>query len=320
MKENLSWKQAFKESPGPNNWRQAFILAGKGLAMGTADIIPGVSGGTIAFITGIYEDLIKAIKSIDTYFLKKAIQFKFKDAIARAHIRFLLPLVSGIAIAIITLSGLMSYLLHSHQVLTWSFFFGLILASVLLIGKKINNFFGLGGVGLLLGIILGYGLVGLIPISTPVNWWFILLSGVVTITAMILPGISGAFILLILGKYEFMIQALKNPFLLDNFLSITCFISGCTIGVVLFARFFNFLFSKYYNFTIALLTGLIAGSLRKIWPWKEVIESKLINNELHVIGEKNILPLISSELVWSSGLIILGFILVMLLSKNFVKK
>jgi putative membrane protein len=297
------------------NFKSRFNLFLKGLAMGSADIVPGVSGGTIAFITGIYEELINSIKSVDIDFVKDLFGLKFKIAFERINFNFLLPLFLGIATALISLAHIVSFMLENYRVYTWSFFFGLILASILFIGKKIKNPIGQGGIGLLLGIVFGYILVGLIPVETPNELWFIFVSGMIAISAMILPGISGSFILLLLSKYEYMINALKNPFIENNFLIIIIFISGCAVGVIAFSRVLSYMFKKHYNLTVAILTGLIIGSLRKIWPWKEVLESRMIHDELRVIDEMNILPNLNFELLGAVLLIIAGFILVTFLSK-----
>jgi len=306
MNNNKTYKSAFLSSPGPNTWPESLKLTLKGLVMGVADVIPGVSGGTIAFITGIYEKLISAIKSADINFVKKITRFKLKEALGLLHIRFLLSLGSGIALSIVCLSGLMNHLINNFPVLTWSFFFGLILASIFIIGKKIKHFRKEGGLGLFLGLLFGFFMVGLIPVVTPTSWWFIVLSGMIAISAMILPGLSGSFILLILGKYEFITGALKNPFIIQNTFSIIFFIIGCVIGIILFSRVLSYLFKNYYNFTISFLTGLIVGSLRKIWPWKEALESKMLHGELVAVKERNLLPIFDNELLFSVILMIIG--------------
>ncbi len=290
MRENIDWKSAFFASPGPKSWFGFLKLFSKGLAMGSADIVPGVSGGTIAFITGIYEQLINAIRSFDLIFLKLLLQFKIKKALTHIHFRFLLFLFLGIFIAIISLARLISYLLSFYPVYTWSVFFGLILASIILIGIKIDKFKASGGVGVLLGALVAYYVIGLIPFDTPNTYLFIFLSGVAAIIAMILPGISGAFILLLLGKYQFMVQVLRNPFIFENQIVIFFFVSGCLVGIFIFSRLFSFLFDRCHDFAISVLTGFVLGSLRKIWPWKETTEAKLIDNQTHIISEKNILP------------------------------
>jgi putative membrane protein len=203
MKEQFkgTWKDALFASPGPTSVRKAAVLWLKGVCMGSADVIPGVSGGTIALISGIYKDLIGALSSIDWKVVQKILTLDLKGAVAQVHMRFLLALFLGIVTAILSLARLMNYLLHYHPVPTWSLFFGLIVASVLIVGKQVSGWFGKAGICFVAGIISGSIIVNLIPINTPETLWFIFLCGFVAICAMILPGISGAFILLILGKY-----------------------------------------------------------------------------------------------------------------------
>ena len=228
----MTWKEAFFASPGPASVKKAGLLSLKGLCMGSADVIPGVSGGTIALITGIYEDLIGALKSIDATMVKKALAFDLKGALAGVHIRFLLCLFVGIAIAIISLARLMNFLLNHYPVFTWSLFFGLIAASILVVSRKVTTWSPRTGISLVVGTVVAAFIVNLMPVTTPEALWFILLCGMIAICAMILPGISGAFILLILGKYEFNTATLKNPFLPQNLMIIIIFCLGCLIGLL----------------------------------------------------------------------------------------
>jgi putative membrane protein len=311
-----TWKDAFLAGPGPISMRQAVGLWLKGVCMGSADVIPGVSGGTIALITGIYEDLIGALRSIDARVVQMLLAFDFKSILARVHVRFLLILFLGIVTAIISLARLMNYLLHHHAVPTWSLFFGLIVASVLIVGKQVTGWKGKAGICFIGGIIAGSIIVNLIPISTPEALWFIFLCGFVAICAMILPGISGAFILLILGKYEFITGTLKNPFILQNMIIIFIFCLGCLIGLMSFSRVLNFLLSKYHNLTLAFLTGLITGSLQKIWPWKQVIETQMIRGKEHMIWGHPILPTsLDQEFVMAVILALVGFAAVWFIEK-----
>ena len=293
--EKLSFKKAFMSSPGPNSWKEAFILALKGLCMGGADIIPGVSGGTIALIAGIYEKLIAAIKSFDVSVLKDVLSFKLNEALSRTHLRFLIALFSGIAVAIVSLARLMNYLLKFHPEQTYSLFYGLIAASIYVVGKKVKWKVP-EIIAILLGAVAAYLLVGLIPVSTPNELWFIFLSGVIAICAMILPGISGAFILLILGKYEFITGTLKAPFSANevvgtnNLLIILVFCLGCALGLAGFSRFLNWLLSKWHSVTLAFLTGLMAGSMRKIWPWKGEAVVEIIRGKEHIVSQANVFP------------------------------
>ncbi|UCE55687.1 MAG: DUF368 domain-containing protein [Desulfobacterales bacterium] len=313
-KNNMTWKDAFFSSPGPNSIKSAAGLSLKGMCMGSADVIPGVSGGTIALITGIYEHLIQAIRSIDSVMLKKLLKVDLKSALAHIHVRFLISLFFGIGVAIVSLARLMNYLLHHHPVHTWSLFFGLIAASILVVGKQVKHWWGSAGVCFLAGTAAATIIVNLIPVATPEELWFIFLCGIIAICAMILPGISGAFILLILGKYEFITATLKNPFLPPNFFIIVVFGAGCLIGLLIFSRVLNYFLQKFHNMTIAFLTGLMTGSIQKIWPWKEVLETRMIRGSSHVLWGRNILPdAIDGEIFFAVLLAIIGFIAVMVI-------
>jgi putative membrane protein len=320
MTREKTIKEAFLSSPGPDSAFAYLKLFTKGLAMGTADIVPGVSGGTVAFITGIYERLINAIKSIDGVFLKHLLRFQFIEALSHVHFRFLLTLFLGIVAALVSLAKIMSYLIAVYPEYTWSLFFGLILASVFLIGAKITNIYGSGGLWLIFGFSLAFFTIGLIPLSTPNAWWFIFLSGAIAICAMILPGISGAFILLLLGKYEYMVFALKNPFVGENQIIIIIFILGCLTGIILFSRVLSFIFKNYHNVAIAILTGMVIGSLRKIWPWKNVVEERLADGSVFRTLEQNILPGIQMSTIYQIVIIILGFTAVIYIEKKTGKK
>ncbi len=318
MKEKFigTWKAAFFESPGPVSGRKAVSLALKGICMGSADVIPGVSGGTIALITGIYEDLIAALRSLDIKMVRKILSLDIKGAVADVHIRFLLTLFSGIIVAVLSLAQLMNYLLHYHPVPIWSLFFGLIVASILVVGKQVTNWLGKAGICFVAGILAAAVIVNLIPIKTPEELWFIFLCGIVAICAMILPGISGAFILLILGKYEFITATLKNPFLAQNIIVILVFCLGCVVGLAGFSRVLNYLLGKFHNLTLAFLAGLITGSLMKIWPWKEVLETQVIRGKAHVIWGRPIMPdTFGGEFYFAIALMVLGFLAILAIER-----
>lgn len=303
-------------SPGPVSLKEAALLSLKGLCMGSADIIPGVSGGTIALITGIYEHLLQAIKSINLVAVKRALRFDVKGFLAEVHVRFLLSLFLGISLAIISLARLMNYLLHSFPVQTWSLFFGLISASIILVGYQIKNWTIGACAWLITGAIAAYVIVNTIPVSTPETLGFIFISGFIAICAMILPGLSGAFILLILGKYEFITGTLKNPLQPENMLIIIVFCAGCAAGLLSFSRLLNFLIQTYRNLSLAFLTGLMAGSMTKIWPWKEVVATKIIRGKAHVLAERNILPAsLDMEFYTAVLLAVLGLVIVILLER-----
>ncbi|MGI6394088.1 MAG: DUF368 domain-containing protein [bacterium] len=319
--KKMTLKQAVMNSPGPNSVKEGVILAAKGLFMGTADVIPGVSGGTIALIVGIYEKLLAAIKSIDFDVLKRLLKFDFTGAISQVHIRFLTVLLAGIATAIISLSRLMNYLLKFHPEPTFSLFFGLIAASIFVVGREVKWKWE-EVVSLIAGSVAAFFLVGLIPVSTPNELWFIFLSGVIGICAMILPGISGAFILLVLGKYEFITGTLKAPFSanevtgMNNLIIIAVFCFGCAAGLAGFSRFLNWLLSKWHSVTLAFLTGLMAGSMRKIWPWKGEAVVEIIRGKEHIVSQPNIIPNnFGAYFALSIFLVAIGVVVILLLDK-----
>jgi putative membrane protein len=248
--------------------------------------------------------------------ISKLLKFDIRGALSEVHIRFLLSLFAGIILAILSLARLMNFLLHNHPVPTWSLFFGLIAASIFVVGRKVRGWAGWAGLWFTIGTVAAYYIVGMIPVSTPEELWFIFLSGVIAICAMILPGISGAFILLILGKYEFITGTLKNPFIPDNMLIIIVFCAGCAIGLLGFSRVLNYFLENHYNSALAFLTGLMTGSMQKIWPWKEIIESKIIEGKEYILAYSNVLPNeLNTEFYLAVSLSILGFILVIFLER-----
>jgi putative membrane protein len=255
--------------------------------MGAADVVPGVSGGTVAFITGIYEELINSIKSIDLDALRLLAQLKIAEFWKKINGSFLITLLAGIVTSLISLARLMTYLLDHHPIAIWSFFFGLILVSSPLIMRDITKW-NLGTVlSFLAGIVIAYLITIISPTETPTNYPFIFFCGALAICAMILPGISGAFILLLIGKYEFMITALIE----FNIPVIIVFVLGCFLGLLGFSRFLSWILTHYRFPTLALLAGFMIGSLNKVWPWKEVISFRL-NHEGNQVPafDKSILP------------------------------
>lgn len=239
--------------------------------MGAADVVPGVSGGTVAFITGIYEELIQSIKSIDLDAIKLLLRFRIAEFWKLINGNFLITLVAGIFVSLMSLSKLMLYLLDYHPISIWSFFFGLILISTPLILRDVKKW-NIATVGsFILGVVLAYWITIVSPAETPSNLFFIFCCGAIAICAMILPGISGAFILLLLGKYEYMITALTE----FNIPVILVFVVGCVLGLLGFSHFLNWILKNYRYATLALLAGFMLGSLNKVWPWKEVVAYRL---------------------------------------------
>lgn len=234
--------------------------------MGTADVIPGVSGGTVAFITGIYEELLHSIKSIDKEALQLLLRFRIADFWKKINGSFLICVLGGIITSLVSLARLMTYLLEHHPIQIWSFFFGLILISSPLILRDIKKWNAGIGVSFIIGVVMAYMITILSPTETPTNLLFIFFCGALAICAMILPGISGAFILLLIGKYEYMITALIEL----NIPVIIVFVLGCFFGLLGFSRFLSWILDHYRFPTLALLAGFMIGSLNKVWPWKEV--------------------------------------------------
>ena len=242
--------------------------------MGAADVIPGVSGGTIAFMTGIYDNLVGSISSINMTAVKLLFTGKFSQFWKYINGNFLLSLVAGILVSILSLAKLMQYLLNYHPIQTWAFFFGLIVASSIFILKGIENWKGKDFALLAFGIILGVVICTLSPTETPDGLWFIFLSGAIAICAMILPGISGSFILLILGKYEYMMGTIADIVsgkgVLMDFVIVLVFILGALIGIIAFSKFLHWLLEHYHRPTLLVLAGFIIGSLVKVWPWSNM--------------------------------------------------
>ncbi len=314
---DISFKDAWEKGPGPQSRVGYILLYLKGFLMGIADLIPGVSGGTIAFITGIYDGLLDAVASIDKKLITHILKFQFKEAIAHLHIRFIIPLLLGILTSMITLARLMHYLINEHPIPTWALFFGLIGASIVVIWNKLENHFeAINMLFIAAGALVAYALVSLIPVSTPDSLWFIYLCGIIGITAMILPGISGSFLLLILGKYEYITGMLKNPFADGAIIVIAVFACGTATGLLSFSKILNFFMKNYRNRTMAFLTGVLIGSMKKVWPWKEVLETKVVRGKIRVLREANVLPTeFSFEVGLAIVLVLVGFIGVLLLEK-----
>lgn len=298
------------------NFTDYSLLIARGMAMGAADVIPGVSGGTIAFITGIYQELINSIKSVNKEFF--TLLFSKGVAAAWNHINgnFLVAVLGGILISIFSLAKLISWLLEMYPKMVWAFFFGLIIASALHVGKKITTWNMASIISLVAGIIIAAYITFATPASSPETWWYVFLSGTIAITAMILPGISGAFILLLLGKYEYILNAVEE-FQMDIIL---IFAAGCAVGIISFSNIIAWFFKKFSNPTMALLTGFMIGSLNKLWPWKQVLSYRTNSAGLEVpLLEKSISPFHYSEItgephqLWTViTFTVLGFLLIFL--------
>ncbi|MCD8432166.1 DUF368 domain-containing protein [Tenacibaculum finnmarkense genomovar ulcerans] len=297
------------------------VIMLKGIAMGAADVVPGVSGGTIAFISGIYEELLNAISAVNLGLFKTLKKEGFKSAWKQLNGNFLAALFIGIFISIISLAKAIKWLLTNQPILLWAFFFGLVLASIIYIAKQIKqwNFKGIS-IGVL-GVFFGY-LITVLPAvnGQEVSYLFLVFSGAIASCAMILPGISGSYILLLIGVYPLVMSALTNR----ELKTISAILIGVVIGLTTFSKLLKWLFYNYKNEMLIALTGLMLGSLNKVWPWKTVLTTYTDRHGVvKPLLEKSVLPFSydgNPELMYASILIIIGFSLILLLEKLAVKK
>lgn len=263
------------------------LLVLKGMGMGAADVVPGVSGGTIAFITGIYEELINSIKSVNLNAIKLFFTGKFAEFWKTINGNFLISVLMGIGISVFSLAKGLEYLLNNFPILVWSFFFGLIIASAIYVARTIKKWDSSTIIAGIAGIVIAYFITIISPAEANASYWFIFVSGSIAICAMILPGISGSFILVLLGMYKFILEAVGNL----EITVILTFLIGAAIGIIAFSNVLSWLLKKYHNITIAVLAGFMVGSLNKVWPWKEVTKTIIDRHgELKPIAERNILP------------------------------
>lgn len=240
----------------------------KGAAMGAADVVPGVSGGTVAFITGIYDRLLNAIKSVNPTTVKLLLNRQWADFWQQVDGTFLLVLLCGIATSIFSLAKIITALLVSHPILVWSFFFGLIIASVIHIARTIDEFKPFLLVWVALGATIAYAVTELKPVDITLSPMMFVAAGSIAICAMILPGVSGSFLLVLMGMYEPVLNAIKTL----DFSLIACFGSGAVAGLLLFAHFLSWLLSHYHAITLSFLIGFLIGSLNLVWPWKQTVQ------------------------------------------------
>lgn len=283
------------------SFKQSLLITLKGIAMGAADVVPGVSGGTIAFISGIYQELISTIHSLDFGIFKSLKKEGFKTVWQRYNLGFLAALFTGIAISVLSLAKLITMLLGTYPILVWSFFFGLVLASIIYIAKQITRYSPKAIIALIIAALLSYSVTLAQPIADTESIWFLFLAGFIAIIAMILPGISGAFILLLIGGYTVVIGAINqltealstfNWSSLGNaLLKIGVFAVGAVAGLKIFSGVLNWMFKNHKNTTLAVLTGFMIGALNKIWPWKEVLQyRKNSHGDKIPFLEKSIFP------------------------------
>ena len=282
------------------------VLALKGCAMGMADVVPGVSGGTIAFISGIYEELLDSIRSVDATALRLLLRFRLAEFWRHINGRFLLPVLLGIAVAIFSLARLMTYLLTNHPIAIWSFFFGLIVASALLVARQIGRWDWRTVLAFAVGAAAAWWITVATPAETPDDWWFVMLSGAIAICAMILPGISGAFILLLLGKYQYIMHAVGE----FDIPVIAVFVIGAAAGIISFSHLLSWLLKHWHDVTVAVLMGFMVGSLTKVWPWKETVETYLDSHGVaQPLVQNNIAPGTFEQLTGQPSLLVQAILL-----------
>ena len=282
------------------------VLALKGCAMGMAYVVPGVSGGTIAFISGIYEELLDSIRSVDATALRLLLRFRLAEFWRHINGRFLLPVLLGIAVAIFSLARLMTYLLTNQPIAIWSFFFGLIVASALLVARQIGRWDWRTVLAFAVGAAAAWWITVATPAETPDDWWFVMLSGAIAICAMILPGISGAFILLLLGKYQYIMHAVGE----FDIPVIAVFVIGAAAGIISFSHLLSWLLKHWHDVTVAVLMGFMVGSLNKVWPWKETVETYLDSHGVaQPLVQNNIAPGTFEQLTGQPSLLVQAILL-----------
>lgn len=291
------------------------IISLKGIAMGAADAVPGVSGGTIALISGIYEELISSISNINLSLFKTLFSKGFKTFWSQLNGNFLLALLSGIILSFVSFMRLAKYLIENEPILIWSFFFGLIIASIYFVGKQITKWGFLVIIGLIVGTIVAFYISTLPSMANNENSYFLFFAGALAICAMILPGISGSFILVILGAYKTLSDALHD----FDLKKIVIFAVGAVIGLLSFSHLLKWLFKHFHNLTLAILTGFIFGSLNKVWPWKVTVTSYINSKGIELpLVEQSVLPASyegDNQLFFAILLMIAGFLTIFILEK-----
>ena len=291
--------------------RQYLILFLKGFGMGAANVIPGVSGGTIALVPGIYEELIESLKSFNLQALKYLIKLNINEFSKHIHLKFLVSVFMGLAVSIVSLAKLIEYFFSLNEQLVWSFFFGLIIASIYYVGKMVSNWSFSSFLSLFLGLVIASSLAFIKPLSENSASYYLILCGVVAVSSMILPGLSGSYVLILMGNYQLiMLKSVSDP--ISNWNILFPVIIGAILGFLVLSHGISFVLKRYYNFTISLLTGFVMGSLLIIWPWKiasEIIEGR--NGEIKVVSYDWLLPdKLNIENILSLILIFLGILLV----------
>ena len=305
--------------------RNYIALIFKGMGIGIANVIPGVSGGTIALLTGIFEKLINSIKSFDLKALRLLFSGKFKEFAKHVNLDFLIAVFAGVAISILVSALFLKKWFCTHPVLVWAFFFGLVLASVYYVGRTISKW----SPGVIITFLIGAAVAVYIsffldPAQEQIATYYLMICGVVAVCSMIIPGLSGSFVLILLGNYQLiMIDAVNDL----NFGILLPVIIGAAIGLILFSHFLSWVYKKYRNETTSILTGFILGSLSVIWPWKVVVDA-ISHNEIQVNAfgalpdcavktyyQKLLIPTDTTEIIYAAGLALLGIMAIVVLEK-----
>ena len=282
--------------------------------MGVANVIPGVSGGTVALITNIYEELINTLKSFDRKALELLFSLKMKELAKYTNLYFLTAIFSGSIVSVFTIASLFEYLFANYPVLIWSLFFGLIVASVIFVGKRVQNWNARSSITLILGTTIAISLSFMQPATENSNLLFVFICGIIGISGMMLPGLSGSYILILLGNYKLLMVTAVTE--LDISL-LSIFFLGSIFGLISFSHLLSWVLTRYKDATLALLTGFILGSLNIIWPWKQITKSIKINDEVKIIAYNSNLPAeIDSNTIFAIILMIAGFVLVYLLENS----
>jgi len=287
--------------------KNPLLLFAKGMAMGAADVVPGVSGGTVAFISGIYDELLRSIASVPEAALQ-LLRGRVVKAWQMANATFLLVLLAGILTSVFSLARLITWLLDTHPIPVWSFFFGLILVSSYLVAREIGRWNWTRALSFVLGVAFAWW----ITVASPVEWGHdplsLFLAGAIAICAMILPGISGSFLLVLMGLYGVVLGAVKN----FDVAVLAVFAAGCLVGLLSFARLLSWLLAHFRDLTLAFLTGLMLGSLNKVWPWKQTLTWRTDSHGLQVpVLQENLLPLQFAQQSGQDAQLLLAILLAM---------
>lgn len=294
--------------------KKNIILILKGMGMGIANVIPGVSGGTVALITGIYQELLKSLKSFDKQAFSLLLTLNFKEFGIYTNLSFLAYVFGGSLISLFSIASLFKFLFKNYPLEIWSLFFGLILASIIFIGQRIKTWNFQSYLAIIIGTLVALSLTFITPSAENNNLFYVFLCGIIGISGMILPGLSGSYILILMGNYELLMVRSVSEFDIPLLLT---FLFGSIFGLLALSNFLHWLINKYYSVTLAGLTGFIIGSLSIIWPWKVVSESIIINGKEKVLSYDLFFPnQLDTHNIVSIIMMIIGFFIVYLIEKN----